>query len=364
MNSGVKVSGPSTLMVSTESQKKRLLKALKATLRDNFQSILQLNRLTHPIAWVGMGFRVVQSFADHWNCTTLAWPGVSIHIQNAILRFTDIHGCGKRVNNSFREYKGLRFGIQHSDDYTLQGVGNPQDLVDWIWEHFSDISIYSDYNKIIIQDTIPHHSQFHTSQRAKEILESCTKLRNADAKVAALFYGPPGTGKSADMSYLSQNLGNRILRVQLRESYLMSPDNVCSFVRVMKPTTLILDDVDRTYTESALTVIDKILSMGVVVLASCNDQSKICNALLREDRIDLHYHYNECPEDLFTILCSQNDASSKEQEFLKGSTYASMKRYFELRNILGEDFARNYVEHHRARKQSDQEVKAGGEETK
>lgn len=348
----VKAMPESLNVVVNPKTSERFWKATRATLKDNFQSVILLNRLTHPIAWVGVGIRVIQTFAEHWKNTTLAWPGVSIHIQNAILRFADMHGCGRRINNAFREYLGLRYGVQHGDDYALQGVGDPQEFIDWIWGKFSDLTIYSDYNKIIIQDTIPHHPQFHASSRAKDILDSCTKLRNAEAKVAALFYGPPGTGKSADMNYLSTNLGNRVLRVQLRESYLMSPDNVCSMIRILKPTTLILDDVDRTYTESALTVIDKILSMGVVVLASCNDQSKICNALLREDRIDLHYHYTGCPEDLFDIVCTQHEATPSERDFLKGGTYASLKRYFELRDVLGEAFAREYVEHHRERKKA------------
>lgn len=113
-----------------------------------------------------------------------------------------------------------------------------------------------------------------------------------------LLDGPPGTGKDSKVV-------------------------VADFVRHLRPDVVVIDDIDRMDTDTSLEAVDAILADGCAVLASSNDLSKVCDALLRSGRIDLHHEFGACEADLFERLTTKLSPAPREGGAVRSRGYDS-----------------------------------------
>lgn len=311
-------------------------------LAEEAPTILLLRRDSSPFARAVVVGRTLKRLRDcmqvdkvnHW--TTNEWH-VQVAIIGAALALEVGERCSADEQVPTRTVDGCIYGGDKSSIVTPYG-GSIDSFLGELWRKAGGCLLASlDRDSYTLAPTasVP----LPPSARAEEIAGDCWRLHDSGHRVGLLLDGPPGTGKSEVLRYVAAQLGRRVLRASLSKN---SRSVVAVFVRHLRPDVVILDDIDRMETEHALEAVDQILAEGVAVLASSNDASKVCDALLRSGRIDLHHRFEGCDPDLFKRLVLGFDA--EEVELLRGQTVATIVRFGELRAVLGAEKARAYVE--------------------
>lgn len=135
-------------------------------------------------------------------------------------------------------------------------------------------------------DYIDHPAHSGNSALLQTLTDRCRKFNDANYTRGVLFYGEPGTGKTSLARALAVTVGNgRTVR--------LSPEamSACSYVsrlvpliELLKPTVLLLDDMDRYDTSSLLAQMEG--RKVPIVIGTVNAVKRIDPALLRPGRFD------------------------------------------------------------------------------
>lgn len=135
------------------------------------------------------------------------------------------------------------------------------------------------------------------SQRAETQLELLTERHRKFLKDGVhrcyLCLGPPGTGKSTFAVRFGLKFDGRSVKVDASSLNLLSVRDFGYILDVLKPNTLIVDDMDRAPVEEIgariLFLMERLKSCypQTAVILTVNDATKLDAALLRSDRIDV-----------------------------------------------------------------------------
>lgn len=128
--------------------------------------------------------------------------------------------------------------------------------------------------------------QERRSAIGEELHEWCAKFRRANVPRSVLLYGPPGSGKSTAMRYVARLAGGFSLRLDCARIVRVGEANLGHLLTLLRPNTVLLDDLDRGNTSEILSAIDMIRESCRLLLASVNDLSKLDPAVVRVGRFD------------------------------------------------------------------------------
>ncbi|HET6496255.1 MAG TPA: AAA family ATPase, partial [Thermoleophilia bacterium] len=304
-----------------------------ATMIDEAPTLIAMKKKTHPLAMAVLALRIGQAYKRRRRSAGAShWKHGPWHVHRAILE-----ACiGLRVGRELPdEGDGLRrmvfgkcyFAVSDTVVITPTG-GSAEDLVESLWSagggSFAVVPDGDAYALVSVTST-----SHPPSSRTLEIARDCERLRRSGSRVGLLLDGPPGSGKSEALVHVAARLGARVLRVTLGEAGGASAE----FVKILRPDAVVIDDIDRMDTESALDAVDQILGQGCAVLVSSNSKAAVCGALLRSGRIDLHHEFGACEADIFEALTA--GLADDQRLLLQGATVATVARHNEIASTLG-----------------------------
>lgn len=222
------------------------------------------------------------------------------------------------------------FGI---GDGWVTTSGDPSPIVTEIWARAGGLRVEQEADRTLALQPDAREPE-PPSARVREMAADQEALWSRGSPVGLLIDGPPGSGKSQALLHCAHRLGGRTLRASLGA---VSPSDVVGIAMTLGATAVILDDVDRGPTSEALDAIERLVGAGVAVLASSNDQGEICEALLRDGRIDDHRSLGAIEPDVLANLAGGLDHETTER--LSKCTVASVVRYLHRREAWGPERA-------------------------
>jgi ATPase family associated with various cellular activities (AAA) len=225
-----------------------------------------------------------------------------------------------------RVVEGTRYGAGPS--WYTGPYGDPEPLVRALWEHHRSLALVGSETTLqLIADERP---TAEPSAAVREMTAQCEALSSAGARVGLLIHGRPGTGKSQALLHVALALGGRTVRASFKR---VTPGDVLGVAVTLGATAVVLDDIDRAPTTEALDAVEQLVDHGIAVLATANNKGRICEALLRDGRIDDHRVFGAVEPDVLERL-----AAGLEPEVvarLATCTVATVARYVERRRALG-----------------------------
>lgn len=194
------------------------------------------------------------------------------------------------------EVDGIRFGWINYDDedpsHLYVDINHDKDyqlvLEKLFWKVYASgrVVVGMEDDKIYVRDD-RHSNDFHMSQKATDVSTDIQAFLDNDFGRSLLFYGPPGSGKSNFVKSLASSMNLRTLRLNNLSN--VSTETTLEILRIFNPDGVILEDIDNITAKDISDMLDKVESMNKrkkVVLATCNEISRLDNALMRPGRFD------------------------------------------------------------------------------
>lgn len=175
------------------------------------------------------------------------------------------------------------FAISH--DTFWKDRGNQIALMSSEAKSFDDSD--GNNNTYILEDRMIEPQE---SEIADKILGDCKKYIQKGKNKCFLLYGPPGTGKTTAVQKIVTDLNERSVRLTLEYLSRTNLPRLYAFLRVLRPTVLILDDFDRLPNQNIyLDMFQELRRFVPIVLLTANDITKLNTAIKRPGRIDRVY---------------------------------------------------------------------------
>lgn len=128
--------------------------------------------------------------------------------------------------------------------------------------------------------------QERRSAIGEELHAWCSKFARSNVPRSVLLYGPPGSGKSTAMRYVARLSGGFSLRLDCAKIVRLGEANLGHLLTLLRPNTVLLDDLDRGNTSEILSAIEIVRDTCRLLLASVNDLTKLDPAVVRVGRFD------------------------------------------------------------------------------
>lgn len=301
-----------------------------------------LTRHSHPLAWVAAGmhlYKKARGAREEADVSFEVWPSIGDAQRCALVQLLMALNAGEVVEKTpgrtVRKLGEFVFGSHENRNSSFgpYGDGPASILIDWIWDHCPSLEVAS--SPLSLHQDVGHIN-LQSTARAERLAQDCLALKKAGCRVGLLVEGPPGSGKSQALLHVASVLGGRTLRASLFD---IEVTQFATLALVLKPDVIIFDDIDRTDTANLLDAVDRFGNTGISVLASANQPSSICTALLRAGRIDDHHRFGAIEPDVLERLV----VDPGDRERLAPFTVASVVRYLEIRKVLGEERAERFL---------------------
>ena len=167
---------------------------------------------------------------------------------------------------------------------------------DGLWAHYGDrvsIAPAGQYGEsIALRATEPAPAP--DSKRAQEIWRRIGPYIAHQKPRSVLLDGPPGSGKSTVARRLIElteaQLGRplRVVRIAVADFAYLRTSTVEAAMRLLLPDAIFIDDVDRIYgSDALLDFFELARRRSRILIATCNDSSKLSKAVRRPERFDL-----------------------------------------------------------------------------
>lgn len=161
-----------------------------------------------------------------------------------------------------------------------------------IWENCSDgrwiqLHISGDWSNTAINFSAGRQGEIHNSVLAGGITERINNFLTKGIHRSVMLYGPPGTGKTSIINKIGENLGTRILSVEVGELASANSKDILYAVRLLDPDVLIVNDFDRFSGASMfLNTLEEMHSSIKLFMVSVNRKQMLPKAVLRPGRFD------------------------------------------------------------------------------
>lgn len=189
-----------------------------------------------------------------------------------------------------------------ADDFLLSPGADMAGMIDRLWSAYPDgIYVSMEVGKYgyghttsIAEITVP--KMLAASEQSRELLKSTIdtqyRVAHAGQHRTYLCYGEAGTGKSSFAVAFAKGCGGRVLQFDSTALPLIGVKELGFLLDTLKPSALILNDVDRAPVEKIgprllyLFETLKAKHPDVPLVLTVNDPGKLDSALLRPGRID------------------------------------------------------------------------------
>lgn len=310
--------------------------------------IVGLNRHSHPIAWLAAAAHLVDK-AGHLTAKKAVaapnpWPGLLWQQRRAVVNAMVDAGVGEVVDvvegMEIRSSGGVTFGSRGDSwvDFTLTAGAAPAVCVADLWERRSCLVVGKSPPGDTTLSADGARACMEPSARVDRLAADCAAMKAAGMRVGLLLDGAPGTGKSQALLYIASVLGGRTVRASMQSA---SPADVTALAIALGATAVILDDIDRGPSDVLLDAVDLLGPSGAAILASSNESAAICDALLREGRIDDRHTMGPIEPDVLERLAPR--LNGEDIDALSRMTVAAVTRYLDIRDTLGRERALNFL---------------------
>lgn len=195
-----------------------------------------------------------------------------------------------------------------------------------------------------LKNHTPQFTQYkdknYEASAAYDLWEHEEKFLKVGKNRAVLLAGEPGVGKSNAAKYIASLTGNRTLRI--KASTLEDADDIGIILSVLKPSTVIVDDIDRaSQPGSFLDELDQMRLSTQFIIATCNYTNDLDPAVRR--RFDRVLVVDKL--DPAVVKRIRKCAPVEAQESLLKLPVVYVMRYLDCLETVGEVEAATELEH-------------------
>jgi len=175
----------------------------------------------------------------------------------------------------------------------------------------SKLSTPKSYDRSSISLEIDDAFRPMPSKRAEKYATYLKKCIDADVSRSVLLYGPPGTGKSTTARTIVDTLKMKSFRIRVEDIGHIDTSVVFEAINIFEPDAIILDDFDRSDSQSHLLETLEFFQRHVkLVIATVNDKSKLDEAILRPGRFDELLQIKKMDEDIVKSMLGEEYADA------------------------------------------------------
>jgi hypothetical protein len=156
-----------------------------------------------------------------------------------------------------------------------------------------------------------------------------------------LLNGEPGTGKSSACSYIVSKLKLRTLRLCSNLIRDGIKTDLMSFIEIINPEAIIIDDVDRIDLSNHLDFIEFLHNNVKLTLLTSNVRSKIDWAILRPGRVDESIEFDRLEEKLISEIL---EGFEEDVDLVKELPIAYIREYVIRRKLETKEFADKIIQ--------------------
>ncbi len=172
------------------------------------------------------------------------------------------------------------------------------------------------------------------SGRARALANRMGSRLGAVPSASVLLAGTPGSGKSSEMRWVASKIGGLQLRIPAEMVYL--DKTWISIIRLLRPSTLLVDDIDRVGRglASCLTELEELKSIVKLFMASANSRSAMTQAALRPGRFDEIHIIDTIDDEVLTKLLGEDNDDAPLRARLAALPVAYVAEYVTRRKFL------------------------------
>jgi hypothetical protein len=240
-------------------------------------------------------------------------------------------GSGEGINGPFvqsdidREVymKALGAMVWKSIGSTSCELGKKKGIVEDVWD--GGVSVFR----------IDRQEDVHKSQVAEGILERSKKFLEKGYNRSIMLYGDPGTGKSSAMRYIAKEFGKNSLRINVGDLDHLNPEDILLAIELLNPSTLMIDDFDRTQNSTKLlSALEGFNNTLQLLMVSVNDVQALEPAVTRPGRFDDIIEVKTLDEGIINNLIGEG-LPEKIKDRLKRLPIAFIVDFHKRREVLG-----------------------------
>lgn len=167
-------------------------------------------------------------------------------------------------------------------------------IINALWERFDSCASVEGRGEHLSFEKVPPLTDPVSKSALKKINKMAERYKfyqDNGVPRTVMFVGPPGSGKTTAVLRLGYLLGRKTIRIESNSLGNFKPNEIRTLLRALKPTTIIVDDIDRVnWNEKShiLTVLEyiKMDNKDATLLLTANRVSSLDSAFVRPGRID------------------------------------------------------------------------------
>lgn len=186
---------------------------------------------------------------------------------------------------------------------------------------------------------VDRQDDVHRSSIADGILERSKKFLDKGYNRSVMLYGTPGTGKSSAMRYVAKEFGKYSLRINVGDLEHLNSEDMILAIELLKPSTLMIDDFDRSMgATKLLTELEEFNENVQLLMVSVNHIESLDDAVIRPGRFDDTVEVETLDDEIVDKLIG-TDIPEAIRKRLKRLPIAFIVEFHKRRDVLGLDQA-------------------------